>query len=269
MRGARPERALDPVVRRAVALAPGARVCVACSGGPDSVALSSLLDRLAREDGCDVVLAHVNHGLRASADQDECVTLSVGARLARRVRVARPPPAGRDEAALREARYAALARIAHDEGAVTVVTAHTAEDQTETVLLALFRGTGLEGLAGMPPRRPLADGVELVRPLLRVTRAELATELRHSGLPYALDPSNLDTRYRRNALRRHLAALRDDFPALDRAVARCGEILRDELDGTPRARARRALRAQLGERGSLRDVTFEDIETALNASPER
>ena len=265
MRGARPERALDPVVRRAIALAPGARVCIACSGGPDSVALASLLDRLAREDGCDVVLAHVNHGVRASADQDECVTLSVGARLARRVRIARPPPAGRDEAALRDARYAALARIAHDEDAAMVVTAHTAEDQTETVLLALFRGTGLDGLAGMAPRRPLAPGVELVRPLLRVTRAELATELRHSGLPYALDPSNADTRYRRNALRVHLAALRNDFPHLDRAVARCGEIVRGELGETPRAEARRALRAQLSEHGALRDVSFAAIEAALDA----
>lgn len=269
MRGARPERALDAVVRKALPLAPDAAVCVACSGGPDSVALASLLDRLAREDGFDVVLAHVNHGVRASAGQDECVALSVGARLGRRVLVARPALARTDEAALRDARYAALAQLAREANATAVATAHTAEDQTETVLLALFRGTGLDGLAGMAPRRPLAPGVDLVRPLLRVTRAELATELRHSGLPYALDPSNADTRYRRNALRVHLAALRDDFPNLDRAVARCGEIVRGELGETPRAEARRALRAQLSEDGALRDVSFAAIEAALDASTER
>jgi tRNA(Ile)-lysidine synthase len=265
MRGARPERALDAVVRVVATLAPGMRVCVACSGGPDSVALASLIDRLAREDGAEVVLAHVNHGVRASADQDECVVLSVGARLGRHVAIARAAPPRADEATLRDVRYAALARLARAADASAVMTAHTAEDQTETVLLALFRGTGLDGLAGMEPRRPLDDGVELIRPLLRVSRAELATELRRSGLPYALDPTNDDLRYRRNALRVHLAALRADFPSLDRAVARCGEIVRGELGRTPRARARRELRAQLDELGALHDVSFAAIEAALDA----
>ena len=240
---------------------------VACSGGPDSIALASLIDRLARErDGCDVVLAHVNHGVRTSSDQDECVVLSAGARLGRRVAIARPVLARDDEAALREARYAALAELARREGASAVATAHTAEDQTETVLLALFRGTGLVGLAGIAPRRPLCAGVELVRPLLRVTHAELATELRRSTLPYALDPSNAQTRYRRNALRAPLDVLRAEFPHLDRAVARCAEIARGELEGTDRARARRALREQLRAQDLLRDVPFERIEAALDAA---
>jgi len=237
------------VVRDALRLERGVRMLVACSGGPDSIALASLIDRLARErDGCDVVLAHVNHGVRTSSDQDECVVLSAGARLGRRVAIARPVLARDDEAALREARYAALAELARREGASAVATAHTAEDQTETVLLALFRGTGLAGLAGMPVRRPLCDGVELVRPVLRVTHAELATELRRSGLPYALDPTNAELRYRRNALRPPLDALRAEFPHLDRAVARCAgivaqhlrpaerrdEIVRGELEGRAR-----------------------------------
>jgi tRNA(Ile)-lysidine synthase len=265
MRGARPERALDAVIRNAVRFERGVRVCAACSGGPDSVALAALLDRLAREDGYDVVLAHVDHGVRASAAQDECVVLSVGARLGRRVVVARPRVAGDDEAALREARYTALAELAGDVGAQAVATAHTAEDQTETVLLALFRGTGVDGLAGMPPRRPLTAQVELVRPLLRVTHAELATELRRSGLPYALDPTNDRTRYRRNALRAPLAALRAEFPRLDAAVARCAAIVRGELERTARGQARRALRDDLRRRNLLRDVPFERIEALLDA----
>jgi tRNA(Ile)-lysidine synthase len=269
MRGARPQRALDAVVRSGTRLVRGLRLCVACSGGPDSVALASLLDRLAREDDAEVVLAHVNHAVRPSADQDECVTLSIGARLERRVLVARPALARSDEATLRQARYAALEQLARGAGASVVVTAHTAEDQTETILLSLFRGTGVDGLAGMAPRRALAPGIDLVRPLLRVTRAELATELRHSGLPYAIDPSNADRRYRRNALRVHLAALRGDFPALDRAVARFGEILRDELDGTPRAGARRELRAHLHALGVSRDLSFAAIEAALDAPRDR
>ena len=228
MRGARPERALDAVVRDVVRWGPGDRVLVACSGGPDSVALAALLDRLGREDGFEVVFGHVNHGVRAGAAQDECVVLSVAARLGRPVRIAYERGLRDDEATLRDARYAALARLAAEAAAAAVATGHTAEDQTETVLLALFRGTGLRGLAGMPPRRPLAPGVELVRPLLRVTHAELATELRRSGLPYALDPTNAALRYRRNALRGLLGGLRAEFPHLDRAVARCAEIVRDE-----------------------------------------
>ncbi|MBV8370781.1 MAG: tRNA lysidine(34) synthetase TilS [Candidatus Eremiobacteraeota bacterium] len=266
MRGARPERALDALVRGAARFARGARACVACSGGPDSVALAALLDRLAREDEYDLVLAHVNHGVRRSAEQDEAVVLSVGARLGRRVLVARPQLASDDEAALREARYAALAQLAQGASATAVATAHTAEDQTETVLLALFRGTGLTGLAGIAPRRPLCEGVELVRPLLRVAHAELATELRRSGLPYALDPSNAQTRYRRNALRAPLEQLRAEFPHLDRAVARCAEIVRGELEGTARARARRELRAALRAQDLLRGVPFERIEAALDAA---
>jgi tRNA(Ile)-lysidine synthase len=225
MRGARPERNLDAAVRRAMRAPRAARLLLACSGGPDSVALASVLARLAAGGRWELVLGHVNHGRRAGAAQDECVVLSVGERLGCRVLVARPRIARDDEATLRDARYTALTTLASDVGAGEVLTAHTAEDQTETVLLALFRGTGLAGLAGMPERRPLAPGIELVRPLLRVSRRELAIELRTGGLPYVLDPTNDDVRYRRNALRRRLTGLRADFPHLDRAVARCAAIV--------------------------------------------
>jgi tRNA(Ile)-lysidine synthase len=260
MRGARPERALDAVVRRVLRPDPGARVLVACSGGPDSVALAALLDRLAREDRYEIVLAHVDHGRRASAAQDECVVLSVAARLGRTVRILRPLVERDDEATMREARYAALASLAADLEAPFVATAHTAEDQAETVLLALFRGTGPAGLAGMPPVRPLAAGVELIRPVLRATRSQLAAELRRSALPCAVDPTNEDRRYRRNALRPVLAELRRDFPHLDAAIARCAEIVRDELDGNPRAARRRAVRERLRREGRLRDTSFAEIE---------
>jgi tRNA(Ile)-lysidine synthase len=256
-------------VRAAVAFAPGETVAVACSGGPDSIALASILDRVLRAAGGNLILAHVNHGTRESAWQDECVVLSAGARLGRRVAVAAPAVAGDDEASLRAARYTALAGIARAAGAATIATAHTAEDQTETVLLALFRGTGPDGLAGMAPSRPLDDGVRVVRPLLRVTHADLAAEVRRSGLPYALDPTNTDLRYRRNALRVALAALRDEFPHLDRSVARFAQIARDERSAPERAAARRALRERLRADGRLRDVPFERIEAALAAQPGR
>jgi tRNA(Ile)-lysidine synthase len=266
LRGAKPERALDALARAAVAFPVGGTVLAACSGGPDSVALAALLDRIGRADGFDVVLAHVNAGLRESAWQDECVVLSVGARLGRPVRVVAPPRQRADEASLRAARYAALIAMAQAVGAAAIVTAHTAEDQTETILLALFRGTGLAGLAGIAPTGTLA-GRALLRPLLRATHSELFDDVLRSGLPYALDPTNRDRRYRRNALRASLGALRAEFPYLDRSVARCAHIVREEMIGGERAERRRRLRARLAERGALRDIPFERIEAALDARP--
>jgi tRNA(Ile)-lysidine synthase len=269
MRGARPGAFLDAGVRRVLRAPAGATVVVATSGGPDSVVLAAVLDRVARAADWSLVLAHVNHGVRPSAWQDECVALSLGARLERPVKVAAlEPGTGASEAALRAARYAALERIARACGAGFVATAHCAEDQTETVLLALFRGSGLDGLAGMPPRRPLAAGIDLVRPFLRFTHDQLYAELRRTGLPYALDPTNTEGRYRRSALRARLDDLRADFPQLDAAVARCAEIVRAERAGDDRARARSELRERLRERELLRDIPFERIEAALDAAPD-
>ncbi len=268
MRGTRPERALDALVRSTVAIPAGGTIVAACSGGPDSVALAAILDRIGRADGFTVLLVHVNAGLRESAWQDECVVLSVAARLNREVRIAASPPGPADEDRLRRDRYAALVRIASNAGAAAIATAHTAEDQTETVLLALFRGTGLTGLAGMPPAGEVA-GIPLLRPLLRATHGDLRAELGRTGLPYALDPTNRDRRYRRNAVRSALTELRADFPQLDRSVSRCAQIVRAELGGGARAIARRRLRAYLAGRGELRDIPFERIEAVLDARPGR
>ncbi len=269
MRGARPGRALDILVTRALGLPRSEPIVVACSGGPDSIALAAVLDRIGRLHGFEIILAHVNAGLRESAWQDECVVLAAGARLGRPVRVAAPPPGRADEATLRTARYAALAEIAAASGAGAIATGHTAEDQTETVLLALFRGTGPTGLAGMAAVSRLAAGPELLRPLLRATHADLLAEVHRSGLPYALDPTNRERRYRRNAVRSALVDLRADFPGLDRAVARCAALVGDDLSGGERGAARRRLRAQLARTGDLRDIPFERIEAVLDARPGR
>lgn len=264
-RRAHPERAIEARLEETTIAPDGATILIACSGGPDSVALASLLGRLAPKRRWRLVLGHVNHQLRASSWQDEAVVLAVAASLGVGVKIRAVVPGGADEARLRDARYRALTELAADAGATVVVTAHTAEDQTETVLLALFRGTGVRGLLGMPARRALGPRLEVVRPLLGIGKVALRRELGASALPYALDPSNESRALRRNAVRAALRGLRAELPHLDEAVARCAAILAEELADTKRAAARRRLREALEEEVGLGDVSFERIEAALRA----
>jgi tRNA(Ile)-lysidine synthase len=266
VRRARPERALEGALAAAVAAAPGEVVLAAVSGGPDSGALAALLARHVAGRGARLVLGHVNHAVRATADRDEAVVLALGAALGARVLTRRLPPGPAAEARLREARYAALAGLARAAGASRVFTAHHAEDQTETVLLALFRGSGPQGIAGMAPDRSIARGLRLVRPLLEVPKARLVAYCAERGLPYALDPTNAESGYRRNALRGALETLRESFPGLDASVARFAAIARAERAGAGRAALRRELRGGLeAALGDLRDIGLERVDAVARA----
>ncbi len=265
VRGTRPERALEQIVRRSGALESGERVLVACSGGSDSVGLAALCAAISKPLRLRLTLAHVNHGLRRSAWQDEAVVLRVSAALELPVRICAIDPGAMDEASLRDARYDALVRIARDAGARVVATAHNAEDQTETVLLALFRGTGSKGLGGMALRRKLADGIDLARPLLRSRRSDIRAYVQRAGLPYAVDPTNADESFRRNAVRAALTALRPLFPGLDEAVSRATEVIDAERSAGPVAELRRHVRQTLHREQALRDVDFEHVEAAVRA----
>jgi tRNA(Ile)-lysidine synthase len=263
MRGAKPEASIEQAVERDGVIRRGEHVLVACSGGADSVALVHALAMARKPMDLQLTLAHVNHGTRASAWQDECVVLRIGATFGLPVRVAALEAGDTDEAALRERRYAALATIARAQGAGVVATAHHREDQSETVLLALLRGAGPEGLRGMPARRPLAERVDLARPLLRIAAAELRHACHVYALPYAVDPTNADRGLRRNALRAALDTLRPLFPGLDAAVARTAELLSEESAGTARADLRRDVRAVLAAQEGLRDIDFTHVEAAV------
>jgi tRNA(Ile)-lysidine synthase len=265
MRGTRPERALEQTVERENVIRKGDRVIVACSGGSDSVGLAAILAAISKPMQFELRIAHVNHGVRHSAWQDEAVVLRTGAALSIPVTVVALPPGRSDEATLRDARYDALISIAQQFNANVIATGHNAEDQTETVLLALFRGTGPHGLAGMSARRELAPGVVLARPLLRFERAEIRNYVQAAGLPYAIDPTNEDLTLRRNAVRDALTALRPLFPGLDAAVARAAELVAAELLDAPEAALRRQVRETLREHQALRGVDFEHIEAAVRA----
>ncbi len=266
MRGAHPERALERRVAQRAELRPDETVLVALSGGSDSAALAALIAKAARSAGARTVCGHVNHGIRPSAWHDEGVALALGAALGIPVAVAHPAPGAADENALRDVRYAALAALAEAYGATRVFTAHHAEDQTESVLLALFRGSGADGLLGMARVRPLGPGLSLERPLLEVPKAALTRYALASGLPVVIDPTNAETGYRRNALRASLSGLRAQFDHLDEAVARAAALLREEREGKPRADIRRSLRAALAAGGAgTRDLTFERLDAAARA----
>ncbi len=265
MRGAKPLRSIEQAVKRESTLRTGEHVLIACSGGSDSVALAAILATLSKSLRLRLTLAHVNHGARDSAWQDEAVVMRVAADLGLPFKVAALKLPRHGEAEMREARYEALARLARGAECTVVATGHNAGDQTETVLLALFRGAGADGLAGMPPRRPLADGVDLARPVLRLERDDLRSYAAHLGLPYAIDPSNADRTLRRNAVRVALAALRPLFPGLDAAVARAAEVVGGEFRATPAAAVRRQVREALREHEALGGVDFEHVEAAVRA----
>jgi tRNA(Ile)-lysidine synthase len=120
----------------------------------------------------------------------------------------------------------------------------------------------------MRPARPLGERAMLLRPLLEVERSALTALCAAERLPYALDPTNSDRRYARNAVRAALVELRLSFPHLDAAVSRCARIVRDELAATGRAALRSQLRGEIAAGPGLRDVSFERLEAAARALEE-
>jgi tRNA(Ile)-lysidine synthase len=183
---------------------------LAVSGGPDSTALLMLGARW-RESlprGPKLTAVTIDHGLRAeSAEEAEAVKRLAGA-LGVPHRILHwsgaKPATGLQEAA-REARYRLLAAAAHEVGAPHILTAHTADDQAETVLMRMARGSGLTGLAGMARVTPLSSGgakkIKLVRPFLDIPKARLIATLAAAGVGFAEDPSNQDPRFTRVRMR--------------------------------------------------------------------
>jgi len=265
VRGTHPERDVDRAVERSGALRRGERLLIACSGGPDSVALTAALHALSKRLRFTLFAAFVNHGVRESAWQDECVVLELAARYEVPLETIALAGSGVDEQRLRAARYRALCAAAKRRGCETIVTAHHAEDQSETVVLALLRGTGPNGLRGMPRRRPILPDVDLARPLIGLSSETLRAYCHAKALPYAVDPTNSQLELRRNAVREALATLRPLFPELDRAVARAAELVADEHDVTPRAGLRHSIRERLAAEDGLRDVDFSHVEAAVRA----
>jgi tRNA(Ile)-lysidine synthase len=239
----------------------GAAVVVALSGGPDSTALAYLATE-ARPD-LDVTLAHVRHGLRDDRDDVAVVerhAAYLGAPLETVAVTVRRSGHG-TAAAARAARYDALRAVADRVGACAILVGHSADDQAETVLLRAARGTGVTGLAAMAP-----ETGDLVRPLLRLRRADLRRFVALEGLPVATDPTNADPDQRRVAVRTHvLPALRevgaDPVGALGRLAALAGAD-DDALDAYAGAALERAA-VRTGAVVALRDAALADLHPAV------
>ena len=204
-------------------------IVLAVSGGTDSTALALLLAELHEEFGLVLHVAHFDHRARpraAAADAAFVAELAnhIGATL--RVGRADAPPKNEDDA--RNARYDFLRRVARDLGATAIATGHTRDDQAETVLLHLARGSGLAGLAGMRPER---DGI--VRPLLTIGRSDTVAVCAAAGIAPREDPTNRSLRFARNRIRhRVLPELVKLNPEVASAIARLADAAAGVADTT-------------------------------------
>jgi tRNA(Ile)-lysidine synthase len=200
---------------------------LAVSGGPDSVALMWLAARWRRSlaRGPRLIAVTVDHGLRAESAREasEVKRLARSLGLAHHtVRWTGAKPKTGLPAAARTARYRLLAKAAHDHGATHILTAHTRDDQAETLLMRMLRGSGIAGLAAMARQTP-REGVLLARPLLNISKSQLVATLKKAKITFADDPTNRDihfTRPRLRALMPALAAEGGDARNLARLAAR-------------------------------------------------
>jgi len=245
-------------------LSPGERVLVAVSGGPDSVALLHVLDELKNEFSLRLEVAHLHHGIRGEeAEEDARFVAELAEQLAvplhlKKIDLPRmKSEAGRGnlEALARKERYRFFAAVVRECNLGKVATAHTLDDQAETVLMWLMRGSGMKGLGGMEPIHHfqpegcIADeSIAVVRPLLAVSKAEIIDFLNARRLSYRVDRTNQDTRLLRNWIRLELMPKLEarGGPGISTRLAHQAELLRGDecvLDGLARRELDRIRRA--------------------------
>ena len=210
---------------------PGQHLLVAVSGGPDSIALLSLLHRLAKPWRLSLTAVHCNYGLRGAESEDDESFVKTFCQerqlplVIHRPRLVKRRQRSSLQAAARDARYDFMKQLAHEVGADRIAVGHTANDQVETILMWLLRGAGLAGLAGMPYVRE----DRIIRPLLTATREEVVAYLDHEGLTYRRDSSNEKPLYHRNRIRKELLpAITRLAPAAVRVLQRQADVFRED-----------------------------------------
>jgi tRNA(Ile)-lysidine synthase len=219
----------------------GTGLLLAVSGGPDSICLADATLAIVSKCGLRPVIAHLDHGLRGQAGRDDAEfvrTFAAERGVPALIEAADVPAIARDrrlslEVAARQARYAFLARAAGQAGALQVALAHHADDQAETVLLRLLRGTGPAGLRGMQLRSPLPGATQFtaVRPLLRITRGEIERYCHDQNLRPRHDATNDELHHARNRIRHELLpALERYNPNIRAVLARLADTMASDLE---------------------------------------
>ncbi|HLW60108.1 MAG TPA: tRNA lysidine(34) synthetase TilS [bacterium] len=245
-------------LRRYRMLNGGETVIVAASGGPDSTALVYLLAELRDDLLLTIHLAHLNHGLRPDAVEDAAFVAAMSRALRLGCHAASADPralADREGLSLEDAgrrlRYEFFARVARETGAAALATGHTSDDQAETVLMRMLRGTGPEGLGGIPPVRT-AGGVRIIRPLIDTPRHDVEGYLRSRGIGWREDSTNQDPTILRNRIRRVLIPVLEGYnPDVRQALVRLAGLLRDEVGALESLAAPEIARALSGRRGAV------------------
>lgn len=222
----------------------GDKIVVGVSGGPDSVALLYLLNALKKELRLSLHVAHLDHMLRPASPQDREYVENLAQKLrlpvtAGQINVGELARKGSLEEIARNARLGFLFKVAKDVKADKIALGHNLDDQAETVLMRILRGTGLYGLSGIVPKRKFA-GYELIRPMLEIRRREIEEFLKKKKLKPRLDKSNLEEIYLRNKIRRKLLPLleRDYNKNIREILSNMAESTRQDYDYLNRVASR-------------------------------
>lgn len=212
-------------------LEPGERVVVAVSGGPDSTCLLDILSLIRSDLKIELLIAHFDHGLRPSDSEAEArfvEGLAESLNLPLEIKCAEKETLQGEsslEERARHARYLFFEEVSQKLSARKIALGHNLNDQAETVLMRLLRGSGLSGLGGIPPCR---DG-KIIRPLIEVTRGEVESYLEERGLKYMVDTSNLEQRFLRNRIRHELLPQLEKYqPMILERLVQMAELMRSE-----------------------------------------
>jgi tRNA(Ile)-lysidine synthase len=270
------EQRVRQAIQREDLLPVAGGVVVACSGGPDSLALLLALVALcagpkARFRGVRLHVAHLDHGLRGGAGAadaafvaDRCAALGVPCTIGAVTEAERAAWRGSIEAAAREARYRFLRAVAAEVGAARIALGHTLDDQAETVLGHFLRGSGLDGLAGMRPRSG-----DIIRPLLGLRRSDTLAYCQAQGVVPRQDATNDDPRFSRNRLRHELLPLLATFqPQIIPTLARNAAVIARDvafLDAATDAAYAEAVMDTTATTISLRRIVLRALHPAISA----
>ncbi|MBW4695430.1 MAG: tRNA lysidine(34) synthetase TilS [Lyngbya sp. HA4199-MV5] len=208
------------------------RVLVAVSGGQDSLCLVKLLLDLQAKWGWELAIAHCNHRWRADSDANADYVRQLAQTWQCPYHQQTAEAVATSEAAARDWRYEALTTIAHQHNYASIVTGHTASDRAETLLYNLVRGSGADGLQALVWKRPLTPEIQLVRPLLALTRTETGQFCQDAQLQVWDDTTNHDLTYARNRIRQELLPyLQTHFnPQTEYALSQTAELLQADVE---------------------------------------